>query len=261
MSKQTKVDRAHCDNSSLELKNQKQRIANAGSAALAWVTDSVVSKIMSCEATVSALAALEAFYTDWAALNGKDSADWLKMRAIWSSKQNVALIAYALMQSGITGPTTIAKRVWNFRTVCGSQCAKREYLAIKAHTKAVSLGAALVSNDWGDGANANKYLATLIILFEVLNVDVIDNTKAYAMYMSNAVAIERLTANLSIELRALLTGAQLFKHASTASTQRPTSANVLQLIGACTNAGNERMIYADKESRAYKLVRELILPS
>ncbi len=172
---------------------------------------------------------------------------------IWNSGQSVAIMLAVFAHFGFSGQ--LRKRVMHYASVCGAQRSGKPYLAQNAMQKLLACCAWLVSGDPMCWPNVNKYLAAQMVTAEVLNKDIIFNVDIYDVYGTNPARIAEITKDCDPELRALLNTHQLYKAASTSSTQRTTSANVLQILGAGVNAGNERCVYFDRSSDVYKALK------
>jgi len=174
---------------------------------------------------------------------------------MWQSRQCVAILLAMFQSFGFSKPSDAVKRVWTYATLTGAQRSGNDYLALKAQDKLLALAIWLLTGDPRSAWNKCKYLVSIIVACEVLNTDTLDNELIYSVYQSHQSRLDALTVDTDAELKARLYDAQLYKSAATASTQRTTSANLLQVLGAGTNAGNERKIYVDRESDVYLALR------
>lgn len=248
MNTQTEFDSPRiADVSAIDSKHVKERMTAISLASLAQVSKAhVTSAIKSASRYVAAMVENHATPT---------GSDVKRTVAIWNSRQAVAMLLACFQSFGFSKPSETVSRVWKYASITGAQRSGNDYLALKAQDKLLALCAWLLSGDSRTGWNKNKYLVSIIVACEVLNVDTVDNELIYSVYQSHKSRLDTLTADIDIDLRARLMNAQLYKSAATASTQRTTSANLLQVLGAGTNAGNERKIYVDRESDVYLALR------
>ena len=229
-----------------EIKSQKMRLVAIGLHAVKQVTKQSISAL-----SRAVTPHIERLLAEHPNAGGTDVK---RTVAIWGSTGNMATMLYA---SGLK-PSELVQRVWNYAAETSAQRSGNVYLALKAQDKLLSACAAIVSGDMRTAWNKNKYLAGIVTLCEALDVSTISNADVYALYTSNKSRVDALCADLDADLRAKLTSAELYKSESTASTQRTTSANILQCLGAGVNAGNERLIYVDKESHAYQAIKSAL---
>ena len=235
------------DVSAIEEKHVKERMTAIALKALAVVTPAHVSAAIKCAAKHVAK-----MVADHATPTGSDVERTIGM---WQSKQTVAMFLAVFQNFGFTKPSEMVNRVWRYASITGAQRSGNDYMALKAQDKLLALAGWLLSGDPRTAWNKNKYLVTIVTACEVLNVDQIDNELIYSVYQSHKSRLDTLVADLDVDLRNRLLDAQLYKSAATASTQRTTSANLLQSLGAGTNAGNERVIYVDRKSDVYQALR------
>lgn len=235
------------DVSAIDSKHVKERMTAISLASL-----SQVSKAHVTSAIKSASKYVAAMVENHATPNGSDVK---RTVAIWNSRQSVAMLLAMFQSFGFSKPSEMVNRFWRFSSITGAQRSGNDYMALKAQDKALALAGWLLSGDPMTAKAKNKYLATIVTSAEVLNVDTLDNELIYSVYQSHKTRLDALTIDCDAELRAMLMDAQLYKSAATASTQRTTSANLLQILGAGTNAGNERKIYVDRESDVYLALR------
>ncbi len=250
MTKQTKINVIEiplADVSDIEEKHVKERMTAIALKALAVVSPAHVTA-----AIKSAAKHVAKCIDNHATPNGSDVK---RTAGIWASKQSVAMFLAMFQSFGYTKPSEMVNNVWRFASITGAQRSGNDYMALKAQDKLLALAGWILSGDCRTAWNKNKYLVTIVTACEVLNVDKIDNELIYSVYQSHRASLDALTSDLDIDLRKRLLDAQLYKSAATASTQRTTSANLLQALGAGTNAGNERMIYVDRSSDVYKTLR------
>ncbi len=235
------------DVSDIEEKHVKQRMLKVALACLAVVSAShVASVIKMVQKRLSDMR--DAHPTP-------DGTDVKSAFSRWNSKQSVAIMSAAFIRFGMDKPSELVKRCWNFATITGAQRSGNDYLALKSQQKLEATCAWLVSNDATVWWNVNKYLVAQITTAEILDINVVANSDIYHVYESNTLRLEALTADIDADLRRKLMDIQLYKSAGTASTQRTTSANILQILDAGVNAGNERCIYFDRESDVYVALR------
>lgn len=235
------------DVSAIDSKHVKERMTSVALASVAQVSAShITSAIKSAAKYVADMVA------NHPTPNGSDVKRTVR---IWSSRQCVAMLLACFQSFGFSKPSETVSRVWKYASKTGAQRSGNDYLALKAQDKLQALCAWLLSGDPRTAWNKNKYLVSIIVACEVLNVDTVDNELIYSVYQSHKQRLDALTVDTDIDLKARLMDAQLYKSAATASTQRTTSANLLQVLGAGTNAGNERKIYVDRESDVYLALR------
>lgn len=236
------------DISAIDAKHVKQRM---GAIAMGAIDNVKAQTITSTMASVAK--ELDKLVANHPNPNGDDVKRTLKL---WASRQNVATMLAVFAHYGLVGK--LRERVFHYASVCGAQRSGNPYLALKAHQKLLATCAWFISGDARCWWNVCKYLLAQIVTAEVLDKDVIANVDIYDVYQSNSMRIEELTKDCDHDMRARLLDAQLYKSAGTASTQRTTSANILQILNAGTNAGNERVIYFDRESAPYIALRDSI---
>lgn len=234
------------DVSAIEEKHVKQRMLAIALAAIQYVTGAHIKS-----AIKSAAKHVASMVDNHATPNGSDVK---RTVAMWQSPQSVATLLAMFQRFGFK-PAQMVKQVWTYSVATDAQRHGNVYLALKAQSKLLALAGWLHSNDPRTCWNQCKYLVTIIITCEVLNVDSVDNELIYSVYQSHKARLDALTVDCDADLRAKLLDAQLYKSAATASTQRTTSANLLQVLGAGVNAGNERMIYVDRNSDVYLALR------
>lgn len=235
------------DVSAIDSKHVKERMTAISLASLAQVSAAHITS-----AIKSAAKHVAKMVDNHATPNGSDVK---RTVAIWNSRQAVAMLLAMFQAFGFSKPSDAVKRVWQYASVTGAQRSGNDYMALKAQDKLLALAGWLLSGDPRTNWNKCKYLVSIIVTCEVLNVDTVDNELIYSVYQSHKTRLDALTVDTDAELRARLYDAQLYKSAATASTQRTTSANLLQALGAGTNAGNERKIYVDRESDVYLALR------
>ena len=235
------------DCSAIDPVHVKQRMLSIALASIERVTPAHLSAAIKCAAKHVA-----SMVANHATPNGSDVK---RTVAFWGSRQTVATFLALFQRFGFNKPSDVVNQVWKYASITGAQRSGNEYLALKAQDKLLALAGWILSNDALTGWNKNKYLATIIVTCEVLNVDKIDNELIYSVYQSHKTRLDALTVDCDSDLRAKLMDAQLYKSAATASTQRTTSANLLQVLGAGVNAGNERVIYVDRNSDVYLALR------
>ncbi len=235
------------DVSSIDVTHVKERMLAVALGALSIVTKAHVSA-----AIKSASKHVANMVENHPTPNG---ADVKRTVAMWSSRQSVATMLATFQRFGFSKPSAAVNQVWRFADITGAQRSGNVYMALKAQDKFLALCGWFLTGDALTAWNKNKYMATIVTTCEVLNVDKIDNETIYSVYQSHKSRLDSLTSDVSADLRAKLMDAQLYKSAATASTQRTTSANLLQALGAGTNAGNERVIYVDRESDVYLALR------
>jgi len=233
------------DLSGIDSKHVKEKLQRVALAAIELVNPKTI------------ISTIEAMQTDLATLRENsdfpNGSDVKRTFRIWNSRQAVGTMLAVFAHFGLSGQ--LRKRVFHYASVCGAQRSGKPYLAMKAMQKLWATCAWLVSGDMLCWKNVNKYLAAQIITAEVLDVDMVKNQDIYNVYMGHSQAIADLTSECDVELRTLLNSHALYKAASTSSTQRTTSANILQILDAGVNAGNERVIYFDRDSAVYKALR------
>jgi len=217
----------------------------------------VASELVTSQAVTAAIKAatprVAAIRENHATPNG---ADCKAMARIFESRSSVAIMLAAFDWT----PSELVKHVFDFRNAHNPQRIGNDYLPLKAMVKLESLAIAMLLNNPSAFWNSNKYLASLIVLFEACNISELANSDAYAIYTSNATRINALLDSIdNAEYRAMLKNAELYKAESTASTQRVTSAWMLHILDAGENRGNDRMIAADKSSDNYATIRNLFL--
>ena len=240
-------ERLSVDVSNIDSKHVKERMTAISLASIAQVSAAhITSAIKSAAKHVSKMVDEHATPT---------GSDVKRTQRIWSSRQAVAMLLAMFQSFGFAKPSDCVKRIWNYASLTGAQRSGNDYMALKAQDKLLSLAGWLLSGDPRTGWNKNKYLVSIIVACEVLNVDTVDNELIYSVYQSHKSTLDALTVDTDVDLRKRLMDAQLYKSAATASTQRTTSANLLQALGAGTNAGNERKIYVDRESDVYLALR------
>lgn len=245
---ETKFDSPQiADVSAIDSKHVKERTTAIALASLAQVSKAhVTSAIKSAAKYVASMVENHATPT---------GSDVKRTVAIWNSRQCVAMLLACFQSFGFDKPSEMVSRVWRYASQTGAQRSGNDYLALKAQDKLLALCAWLLSGDPVTAWNKNKYLVSIIVTCEVLNVDTVSNEDIYSVYMSHKSRLDALTVDCDVELRSRLMDAQLYKSPATATTQRTTSANLLQVLGAGTNAGNERKIYVDRESDVYLALR------
>ena len=179
-----------------------------------------------------------------------DGDDVSRMLSIWLDGAWLKIVMAAFNWTG----KDIVSNVFKFRTTHKPQRqTPNEYLPLKSHVKLAALASALVSGDNSGYHNSNKYLATIIALAEASGFSEIQNEYVYRIYGANSAAIDALCDNIENETwRTTLKSSALWKSPSTASTQRPTSAWLLQMFGAGQNLGNEKVITTDSSSEFYQ---------
>lgn len=235
------------DVSGIDPKHVKERQTKIALASIASVTKAhVTSAIKSAAKHVANMVANHATPT---------GSDVKRTVAMWQSPQVVAIFLAMFQRFGFAKPSECVNQIWKFASITGAQRSGNDYMALKAQDKFLALALWILSGDPATAWNKNKYLVSIIVACEVLNVDKVDNELIYSVYQSHKSRLDALTVDCDADLRAKLLDAQLYKSAATASTQRTTSANLLQALGAGTNAGNERIIYVDRESDVYLALR------
>jgi len=184
-----------------------------------------------------------------------DGDDVSRMLSIWL---DVAWLKIIMATFDWTGKD-IVSNVFKFRTTHKPQRKlPNEYLPLKSHVKLAAVAVALLTGDNTAYHNSNKYVATIVGLTEATGQSEIANERVYEIYGANSAAIDALCDNIeSDEWRATLKSKALWKSQSTASTQRPTSAWLLQMFGAGENRGNDKTIVADKSSEFYQALLAL----
>ena len=235
------------DVSAIDSKHVKERMTAISLASIAQVSAAHVTS-----AIKSAAKHIEKMRDNHPTPNGSDVK---RTVAIWQSRQCVAMMLATFQAFGFPKPSECVNRIWKYASITGAQRSGNDYLALKAQDKWLALCGWLLSGDPRTAWNKCKYLVSIVVAAEVLNIDVIDNELIYSVYQSHKTRLDALTVDTDSDLRARLYDAQLYKSAATASTQRTTSANLLQVLGAGTNAGNERKIYVDRESDVYLALR------
>jgi len=235
------------DVSSIDSKHVKERMGAVALASIAQVSKSHITS-----AIKSAAKHLAALVENHPTPTGSDVKRTVSM---WNSRQCMAMLLAMFQSFGFSKPSEAVSRVWGFASKTGAQRSGNDYLALKAQDKLLALAGWLLSGDPRTAWNKNKYLVSIIVACEVLNVDTVDNELIYSVYQSHKTRLDALTVDCDVDLKSRLMEAQLYKSAATASTQRTTSANLLQVLGAGTNAGNERKIYVDRESDVYLALR------
>lgn len=235
------------DVSAIDSKHIKERATAVALASLASVTAGHISS-----AIKSAAKHVANMVENHATPTGSDVKRTVSM---WESRQCVATLLAMFQAFGFDKPSDLVNRVWKYATVTGAQRSGNDYMALKAQDKLLALAIWLLTGDPRSAWNKCKYLVSIVVTCEVLNVDTVDNELIYSVYQSHQSRLDALTVDTDADLKARLMDAQLYKSAATASTQRTTSANLLQVLGAGTNAGNERKIYVDRESDVYLALR------
>jgi len=190
--------------------------------------------------------------------NGSDVKRTVKM---WQSRQNVSMILAMFAMFDMGKPSDAVQRIWLYATKTSAQRSGNVYMALKAQDKFLALAGWLLSGDPLTAKAKNKYLVSIIVLMETLNISTIDNSTVYALYVGAKSRIDALSVDMDSELREMLLDAKLYKGEATASTQRTTSANLIQALGAGVNAGNDRTITIDRESAVYVALRNSIFGS
>lgn len=240
-------ERLAVDVSNIDSKHVKERMTAISLASIAQVSAAHISAAIKC-----ATKHVSKMIDEHATPTGSDVK---RTVAIWNSRQCVAMMLATFQAFGFDKPSDCVNRIWKYASITGAQRAGNDYLALKAQDKWLALCGWLLSGDPRTAWNKNKYLVSFIVACEVLNVDTVDNELIYSVYQSHKTRLDALTVDTDVDLRKRLYDAQLYKSAATASTQRTTSANLLQVLGAGTNAGNERKVYVDRESDVYLALR------
>lgn len=247
MSNQTETTIFPVDVSNIDSKHVKERQTAVALASLKNVTKAHVSA-----AIKSASNYVAKMVENHQTPNGSDVK---RTVALWNSRQCVAILLACFQSFGFSKPAELTSRVWKYASQTGAQRSGNDYLALKAQDKLLALALWILTGDPRSAWNKNKYLVSIVVACEVLNVDTVDNELIYSVYTSHIARLDALTVDCDSDLKTRLYDAQLYKSAATASTQRTTSANLLQVLGAGTNAGNERKIYVDRESDVYLNLR------
>ncbi len=235
------------DVSGIEVKHVKERYLAISLVALKDISASAISACIK-----SAAKYVAKMVDNHATPTGSDVKRTVKM---WQSRQSVSMLIALFRVAGFEKPSDASAMTWGYASKTGAQRSGNNYLALKAQDKLLALAAWILSGDSRTAWNKNKYLVSIVVACEVLNVDKVDNELIYSVYQSHSATLQAMTKDCDADLRKRLMDAQLYKSAATASTQRTTSANLLQLLGAGVNAGNDRVIHVDRDSSVYQALR------
>lgn len=186
-----------------------------------------------------------------------DKTDCQSMQSLMTSRDGLARIMAAMDWK----PSELVSNLFHFRSTHKPQrSTPNEYMPLKSFPKLDALCCAMLLGDASVFPNVNKYLTTILALSEATEKSEIANSDVYSLYCANQTRVDAILDGIeNPEYRAILKNRSLWKSPSTASTQRPTSAWLLHLLGAGENRGNDRTIVVDRSSDAYKSLCRIFL--